>query len=257
MLGLGEADLFATNVVNVAVGSDEGVTEDPGRAESATVHGEGSDDTLSVSELKIEDVFDLRDVVFLSTDGEDHIGKTGLGAGDGVDSVDVIVLGTGGLDHAVDVSLRGSEPGCAGVGDDLDLLGVVVGSHGECGDGELPVGEGAQGNVVGGSGAVLGVKSTIGDLTSISTGGEGGLTIEPDGEEGLVELGDGVLHGWDDIVNSKIWPAKTEDTIDWLVTEDVSDGFSKTEDLGFDFNASEVEGVAGEVSVAGSGTVLD
>ena len=46
VVGLSEADSLASDVVDVAVGSDPGVSEDPGRSESTTSHGEEGKGTL-------------------------------------------------------------------------------------------------------------------------------------------------------------------------------------------------------------------
>lgn len=257
MLGEGETNLLVSNIVDVTVGSDEGVSEDPAGRESTTVHGESSDDTVAISEFQIENVFNLRDVVFDTSDGEDHIGEAFLGAGNGVDAIDEIVLGIGDLDHTVDISLGSSQPGCTGIRDDLDGLGVGVRSHGEARDGELPVSEGRELGVSDGTVTVGGIKTTIGDLTGVTSLGEGELTIEPDGEEFLIELGKGILDWGDDVVDGKVWPSETEDTINGLVTEDISDRFSETESLVINLDTSEVEGIRGQVTVARSGSVLD
>ena len=257
MVSLGESDLLVSNVVYITEGSDEGVTKDPGRSESTTIHGEGSEDTVSVSELEIKDVFNLRDGVFLSTDGEDDVRKVLRAARDGVDSIDEVVLGVGGRDDSVDVAVGTSEPGSTSVGDDLGGLGVGVASDGEAVNGELPVSEGRELGVDGVGVTVLGVQSTVGDQTGVSSFRDLGLSVEPDGEERLVELAEGVLDWGNDVVDSESGPSETEDTINGLVSEDFSDGFGKTEGLVGDGDSTEVEGIRSQVSVAGSRSVLD
>lgn len=257
MVSLGESDLLVSNIVYITVGSDESVTKNPGGSESTTIHGEGSEDAVSVSEFEVKNVFSLRNVIFLSTNGEDDVGETSSTARNGVDTIHEVVVGVGSGDESVDVAVGTSEPRGTSVGDDLSGLGVVVASDGVSINGELPVSEGRELSVDGVGITVLGIKSTIGDQSTVSSHGDLDLSVEPDGEERLVELAKGVLDWRNDVVNSKSWPSETEDTVDGLVSEDISDGFGKTEGLSSNGDSTEAEGISSQVSVAGSGSVLD
>jgi len=108
--GLGEPDLLVSNVVVIAEGSDEGITQDPLRSESGSVHIEHGQGAVSTAEFEVEDVFNSWDVVWLASDGEDKIRKTGLGAWHGVDAILEVVGGSSGRDNGIDSGSRASQP---------------------------------------------------------------------------------------------------------------------------------------------------
>lgn len=62
---------------------------------------------------------------------------------------------------------------------------------------------------------------------------------------------------WDDIVNSQGWPPEAHDTVDWLISENISNIFSQPEDLLFDGKSGEGQDVSGQVTIARSRSVLD
>lgn len=100
VLSLGESNTLASDVVDLAVSSNPGVSEDPGGTESEAVHSEESDSALTVVKFQVEDVLDRGNVVVLSVDGEDEVGKSlHASARDGVELVDRIISGTKLLDN--------------------------------------------------------------------------------------------------------------------------------------------------------------
>ena len=73
MVSLGESDLGVSDIVNVTILTDEGISQNPGWSESSASHSEEGQSALSTSELKVKNVFDGLDVVLLSSDGEDEV----------------------------------------------------------------------------------------------------------------------------------------------------------------------------------------
>ncbi|KAF1755023.1 hypothetical protein GCK72_021590 [Caenorhabditis remanei] len=116
----------------------------------------------------------------------------------------------------------------------LVLLGLRVGSDGESIKSELPVGLGGQWNVGDLGVAVDIVDSSVGDESTGSSLGDGELTVEPDGEEFSVQLWENVLHWWGNLVDSECWPSQSEDSVNWLVSEDLSQVSGDSEFLGLD-----------------------
>lgn len=215
-------------------------------------------DSVLVGKSEVEDVLNGGDVVGLSSDGPDKIGSGLLGsAGNLVELILTVECSSGLLDNGLVDGGGGSDPGGTGVGDDLVLLLLRVGSNGESVDGELPVGLSGQGNVVDAGVAVDVVESSVGDLSEDS--GLSGLevTVEPDGEERGIQLREDVLHGGNDLVDGKSGPSETEDSVHGLLSEDGGQVGGDSEFLGGDGQSSESNGILSQVTVAGSRSVLD
>ncbi|GMR38324.1 hypothetical protein PMAYCL1PPCAC_08519, partial [Pristionchus mayeri] len=256
VVGLGESDSALSDIVDVAVRSDPGVSEDPRGSESASLHVEEGEGAVALAQLEVEHVLARGHVVGLAADGEDHVGVL-AGAGHGVQLVEEVVLRAGLLDDAGDGGRGGSDPGRTGVGDDLFLGGRGVRSDGEGGHGELPVGLGREGDVVDLGVAVDVVESSVGDETAELGLGGSHVSVEPHGEDGLVELVEQVLDRGNDVVLSECGPSETEDSVNGLLSEDLGDGGGDSESLGGVDEAGEVEDVSGDVSTAAARSVED
>jgi len=149
--GFREADLAASNVVNVAIGADEDVTKDPGWAESRAIQTTDGQRAVTTAELEVKNVFDSRDSVFHSTDGEGQIWLGVHGAAwDGVDTVIGVECPFGGRNNGVDGDAWAIQPRCAGVGDDLLGCHAAVCANSEPINGELPISFRAEADVVDG-----------------------------------------------------------------------------------------------------------
>lgn len=257
VVGLGESNTALSNIVDVAVGADEGVTKNPVRSKSAEIELKSSNSAVAVSKFEVNDVFSRWDVVFHSTNGEDDVWQSSLAAWNIVELIDEVVLSIGSGDNVIDLVLWTSEPGCAGVGDDLLFLVDVEGSNAEAGDWELPVGLGGQGDVVEGRVAVGGINGAIGDQSTAASHGWLDFAVQPSSEHWLRKGAKQVLDWWDNVVNSQGWPSKTHDTVDWLIAENISNIFSQTEDLLFNGKSGELQNISGQVTIARARTVLD
>lgn len=159
--------------------------------------------------------------------------------------------------YSADGSSRSSDPGGTSIGDDLVGLGVAGSSNGESSHGELPVGLGREGNIVDGSLAVGGVDGSVGDESGILSSGGLELPVHPDGEEGLVQLGEDILHGWGDLVDGQSGPSQSHDSVHWLASEDAGQGGGYSEFLAGYFQSTEGENILGQVTLARAGSVLD
>ena len=73
VVSLSESDLGVSNIVDVTILTDEGVSENPCWSESSGSHREDGESALSSSELEVENVLDRLHVVFGSSDGEDKV----------------------------------------------------------------------------------------------------------------------------------------------------------------------------------------
>lgn len=135
MVSLGKSDSLLADVVDVAVGANPSVSEDPGGTETSRVHAEEGKgalkehsspfivflsetslhvcclSNLSISKTKVDYVFHGWHIVLDSVDGEDEI-RLGLlsRAWDGVKLVEEVVLGSGLLDNGANNGGRCSDP---------------------------------------------------------------------------------------------------------------------------------------------------
>jgi len=138
---------------------------------------------------------------------------------------------------------------------------VAIGANGEPINGELPIGHRAEldeRNIIDGlSHAVGHIYGTVGDKAGVSSHRDLLLTVHPDGEKFHVEVGQQVLHWWDDIVDSQGWPTQSHDPIDWLIAEDIGDRLGQTELLGGIAQAGEAQDIDSQGSITRARAVLD
>ena len=208
--------------------------------------------------MEVKNVLNRWNIVFVSSNGENKVGKSGLvSTWDLIDLVDTVIGGSSLLDDVVDDSGGSSNPRGSSIGDDLILLGLGVGSDGESVDGELPVGFSREGNICDLRVTVDVVKSSVGNETSVSSLSGLELAVKPDGEELSIKLRKDVLHGRDDFVDGKGGPSKTKDSVHRLISEDGGEVVGNSELLLGDGESSEAQDVSSQVTTARSRSILN
>lgn len=104
MDSLGESNTLPSDVIDLAVSPDPGISKNPSGSESEVGHSEEGDGAHMiiasvVVQLEVQDVLYSGNVEGLSIDGEDKVGNgLGLVARDGVELIGEVVGGTNLLD---------------------------------------------------------------------------------------------------------------------------------------------------------------
>ena len=250
-----------SHILDVAVLTDEWISENPGWSESEVVEGEGGEHA-GVSHSDVDDVVDWLDRVDVSSNGDVESSDV-FGAWDIVGVVVGVVSGSESLSESSNNSLWSSEERGSGVGDNLVVLGVSVASELERGSNELPVGGRGQWLIGNNRSAVCSVNGSVGEDTSSNIVG-GSLVLKPDGEKVSIEksLVHGVDEWWDYMVDGEGGEGKSEDSFSGVILE-------VRRDMGGDSKSglwhgklliglsSESNSILSQVSLSVSGSVLD
>lgn len=211
LFGWSESHSLVSEVVDVAVLTDEGISQNPGRSEASG--SEGEDGQKALGGGLVDDHVDVLDGVGLSSNDyvEDWDGGS---AGNVVSFFTSVPGGSSGLSDSVSDGLDSSDEGSSGVRDGRVGLGVGVCSQAESVNLELVVGGRAEGLVGDDGSAVGGVNGSVGEDTS-SSSVQLTSVLQPDAEQGLVQesLVESVDEWWDNVVNSQGLESESEDSV--------------------------------------------
>lgn len=109
---------------------------------------------------------------------------------------------------------------------------------------------------------VLEVASELGVIDATKENARVAVTrggIKIDGEKWLVNqlLSNHVIENWGNIIGSNAWISKTENTVHWLVIEEVSERGSLTEDLVLDVDGNDSGNILIQNTAHGASTILN
>jgi len=128
LIGWSESDSLLSEVVDVAILTDEGVSEDPSWSETSEVEGEERPFALTVS--SINDPVHWLNVVLVSSNGDGDRSWIGI-AIDEIGFILIIICSANGLGKLVNGRLGSSDEACASVRDDIGGLIAAVRSRGD------------------------------------------------------------------------------------------------------------------------------